>query len=414
MPAIPRDAAFDVTRALLADPYRFISKRCQHYGADLVSTRIMLRQTICMTGPSAAALFYDNERFSRAGAAPEPVRATLFGKGGVQGLDGAAHRHRKAMFMSLVTAERISELARVCAEQWVIFSRRWATAGEVTLYDELHQLLTRAVCAWAGVPLAESEVSERTRELVAMFDKAGSVGPAHLWSRIARKRAERWIAQLVRQIRTGQFEVPTGSAAQVIALHRDLHGALLEPRIAAVEILNVLRPIVANAVFIVFAAHALHMYPEVRRRLGSDANDAESFAQEVRRFYPFFPSVIARTRCEFEWSGYQFPASRRVMLDLYGTNHDVRAWEAPDQFRPDRFRSSPQPFAFVPQGGGDYHTNHRCPGEGISIQLLKLAVNFLVRRLRYQVPEQDLSIQYSRLPALPVSRFVISHVKTAD
>lgn len=61
--------------------------------------------------------------------------------------------------------------------------RSWALMDKVVLYPELHALLTRAICAWAGVPLADSEVEVRTREIAALFDHAGSVGLRHLWSR---------------------------------------------------------------------------------------------------------------------------------------------------------------------------------------------------------------------------------------
>src|SRR3546814_10067301 len=63
-----------------------------------------------MTGPEAAELFYRQDLFARRGAAPGRIQKTLLGQGGVQGLDGEAHRHRKQMFMSLMTPERIEEL----------------------------------------------------------------------------------------------------------------------------------------------------------------------------------------------------------------------------------------------------------------------------------------------------------------
>ena len=105
------------------------------------------------------------------------------------------------------------------------------------------------------------------------------------------------------------------------------------------ELLNILRPTVAVAVFIVFAAHALHGFPACRPKLQTGDEYPELFVQEIRRLYPFFPAVMARTRHNFEWNGYRFPRGRRVMLDLYGTNRDARAWDAPEEFRPDRFRS---------------------------------------------------------------------------
>lgn len=203
MPRIPRDKSFESTLALIRDPYRFIAKRCQRYEADLFETRLLLRRTICMTGPDAAQLFYDPSRFERRGAMPKAIQKTLLGEGGVQGLDGEAHRYRKQMFMSLMTPERIEQLVKRTAAEWQIRMRRWASAEEVVLYTELHELLTRAVCAWAGVPLVEQEIDARTREIAALFDHAGSVGIRHLWSRWARKRADHWMAQIIGMNRPG-------------------------------------------------------------------------------------------------------------------------------------------------------------------------------------------------------------------
>src|SRR3546814_10555834 len=59
-------------------------------------------------------------------------------------------------------------------------------------------------------------------------------------------------------------------------------------------------------------------------------------------------------------------------LDLHGTNRDRRSWDAPEEFRPERFRRwDGSPFNFIPQGGGSHDLNHRCPGEWITIELMK-------------------------------------------
>ena len=135
----------------------------------------------------------------------------------------------------------------------------------------------------------------------------------------------------------------------------------------------------------------------------------ELFVQEVRRFYPFFPFVVARVRQAFDWQGYHFPKRRKVILDLYGTNQDARWWEQPEAFRPERFRHwDESPFAFIPQGGGEHQQDHRCAGEWITIELMKVALSFLTRSMTYDVPEQNLRISLSRMPAIPKSRFVIS------
>lgn len=198
----------------------------------------------------------------------------------------------------------------------------------------------------------------------------------------------------------------------IVAHHRDGTGRLVPLRVAAVELLNVLRPTVAVSVFVAFAAHAMHEFPAGRAMLrAGDARYLEWFVQEVRRFYPFFPAVAARVQETFESRGLRFDRGRRVMLDLYGTNHDPAAWGDPQAFRPERFSDQKvTPFNFVPQGGGDVRIHHRCPGEGVAVALMKVSVDFLARRLRYQVPPQDLRIEWRRLPAIPRSGFVIAGV----
>lgn len=414
MPTIPRDENFDSTLALLADPYEFIAKRCRRYGSDLFETRLLLRRTVCMSGPQAAELFCNPARFTREDAAPRRVRKTLFGEGGVQGLDGEAHQHRKRMFMSLMTEERIGELASLTATLWRECAQAWAGRDHIVLYDEAREILTRAVCAWAGVPLAEREVGLRTDQFTAMYQHAGALGMQHWRARRARRATERWIEALIAGVRAGRLAAPPESAARVIGLHRDHGRELLPPRVAAVELINVLRPTVAVSVYIAQAAHALHQHPECRERLLHERDYAALFVQEVRRFYPFFPAVMARVRADFEWRGYRFHEGRQALLDLYGTNHDARTWRAPDTFRPERFRDwDGSAFKFIPQGPGDPHRHHRCPGEWIAMEVTKVALEFLLREVRFDVPPQHLALDKSRLPALPRSGFVIRNVRVA-
>lgn len=410
MPAIPRDRRFDSTLALLRDPYRYIARRCKELDSDVFETRLMLRPTLCMTGAQAAALFYDTDKFTRHGAAPRRVRKTLFGMGGVQGLDGQAHRHRKHMFLSIMTPTNIDTLTHGFVSNWQRATQSWGQQ-DVALYNALHPILARTVLAWVGIP--ESQLELRTRELVPLFDKAGSVGPPHWWARVARKLANHWAAEIVKRIRDGQLEVPEQSAACIIAMHRDIKGKLLDERVAAVEIINILRPTVAVSVYIVLTAHALHEYGDYRDPLERDAALRKSFVNEVRRFYPFFPSVVARVREDFEWNGLHFPGGRRVLLDIYGTNHDARTWDNPDAFQPERFRGrNVDQFQFIPQGGGDHASNHRCAGEWATVALMQAALEFLLNGMTYSVPSQDLAIDFQRIPALPVSRFMIRNAST--
>ena len=407
------DRSPDSTLAFLLRGYEFVSGECARLGSDVFQTRVLGRRTVCMRGAEAGRVFYDSDRFERAGAVPARVQKTLLGVGGVQGLDGEAHRHRKALFMSLMSPGAVTRLGDLVVELWRGRLEDWGRADRVVLYDEVGEVLCHAVHVWAGVPIVPSQVRGRTEDLRAMIAATPAVGPSHWRGRSARRRAESGLATLVERVRAGTSAASEGSALQAVAAHRDTAGRLLDARVAAVELLNLLRPTVAVDRFITFAALALHAHPDWRRRLrDGDGREVELFVQEVRRFYPFFPMQPARVRTAFDWQGVHFPVGRRVLLDLYGTNHHPQLWEEPDRFHPDRFRGwDGGAYDFVPQGGGDYHTGHRCAGEWITIELMKRAVTILTGEMDYDVPDQDLRVSLRRMPTLPASRVIIANVR---
>lgn len=412
MPRLFPAAPFDCTGRMTRDPYRWISRVGDELGTDCFATRLLLHKVICLRGEEGARLFYDATRFSRRGAAPLNLQLTLLGRGGVQGLDGEQHLHRKQMFVSLLGTGAAEALRSLLREEWRRAAARWGSQPSIRFYDECTQVIFRTACAWAGVPVIESEFPQRLAEVVAMYEHADSLGPRGWWTIGARRRSERWLRGLVEQIRQGRTEVQPGSAASAIAQHRDLQGELLTADIAAVELLNVIRPMTAVAVYVTQAALAMHKWPEEKGTLVSGGQEElERFAQEVRRYYPFFPSALARVRESFEWNGQGFPRGTHVLLDLYGTNHHTALWNEPEAFRPERFRHPVSPFQFIPQGGGDASRGHRCPGDLFSVTIIKESVDFLVRELTYEVPPQDLELNWKNMPALPRSGLELRSVR---
>lgn len=414
MSTIPRIPGIDSTLALLKEGNTFIPERCNRYHTDLFQTRLMLKKAVFMSGEEPAKIFYDTNLFKREGAAPMRLQKTLFGQGGVQGLDGKAHQHRKQMFMSLMGPDNIRVLIEDIRLRWHAAIPAWAERDHIELFYETSEILCRAACHWAGVPLQESDVAAKTKDFMALIDGSGGVGPRHWRGRRARTKLNKWITEVIEAIRAGQLTPAKGSAAASFAQHRDLKGELLPTKVAAVELNNIIRPIIAIGRFITFSALALHDYPHFKAKLEKE-DDEENFAvfvQEVRRFYPFFPMVAAIAKTDFDWRGYHFAKGQWVILDLYGTNHDARSWQEPDEFRPERFREwDGNPYNFIPQGGGDHYQNHRCAGEWITIEVMKAALRILTQEMDYDVPRQNLHVDLTRLPAIPESRFVMTNVR---
>ncbi|WP_010275789.1 cytochrome P450 [Paenibacillus senegalensis] len=412
---IPREEGLDHTLSLMREGYMYIPNRRRSLNTDLFETRLLGKKAICMGGKEAAELFYDTEKFKRENAAPNRMVQTLLGKNGVQGLDGEEHRHRKEMFMSIMSREMLDELIAITRDQWKAALVKWEQVDKIVLYEEVQEILCRTACQWAGVPVPEKEVKTLTKHLSAMFESPAAVGPAHWSGRYARNQVEMWVGKVIQEVREGKVNPPENTALHKFAWHQDLAGNLLDSETAAVEVINILRPIVAISIYIAFTALALHHYEEERKKLESGEDkekDAEMFVHEVRRFYPFFPFAAALVKQDFTWNGYTFEEGTLTLLDLYGTNHDPSHWDNPELFNPERFAGwKGSPFGLIPQGGGDYFGGHRCAGEWVTIEVMKASLDFLVNRMNYEVPDQDLSYSLVSIPSIPHSKVVFEKVR---
>jgi fatty-acid peroxygenase len=402
----------DHTAALLREGYALMPELRRRAGGEDFRTRLLGMRVVCLCGPEAARRFYDQDLFARGKALPRPVQRTLTGTATVHSKDDEAFRERKGMFLAARDPGAVRTVVERTAEEWDAAAKRWSATGRIVLFDEAAEVLTRGVCEWAAVPLGDEHARAASADLTAMVDGWGSLGRRHWRARVARRRAELRLTDTVRRIRSGELPPPPPeSMFERILQHREGNGDLLEPHLAAVETLNVLRPTVAISWFVAFAAHALHRWPEHRTRLRDDDAFAEAFAHEVRRFYPFAPFMGAHARRDIPWDGDTIGEGTLVLLDLFGQNHDERLWEQPYAFRPDRFldRRAGQ-WELVPQGAGDPAEGHRCPGEDITVALLKALLPRLAR-MSYDVPEQDLSIPLGSMPTRPRSGVVLTDVR---
>ncbi|WP_411103117.1 cytochrome P450 [Streptomyces sp. cmx-4-9] len=401
----------DATLGLLVHGYAWLPDRMRREPAGVVRTRLLGRPVVALGGPGAARFFYDRRNVVRTAALPDPVADAWYGRAGSPATDGDAHRARTAMFATLLKdGAGAATLGGHVGWRW-----REAVAGRqqdrMVLFDAVAEVLARAVCDWAGLPLSDAAAAEMARDCTAMVDGFAVPGPRRLRARRARVRQEKAFADLVARVRRTQPEAVTKrSALETVAWHRGRQGALLDLRTAAAELLGLVRPTVAVAWFATFAAHALHRWPGHRELLRSDTRGAytEAFAHEVRRFYPFAPFVGGVAAQDLTWRGEPVAKGSLVLLDLYGQNHDPGLWDHPYRFDPQRFISTNSPLDhLVPQVGADPARGHRRPGEEITVTVLASVVSELAQ-LDFEVPDQDLTIPLSRMPTLPRSRFELS------
>lgn len=410
--AIPTLPGFDSTLALLADGYTFASRRCRRLGADAFHTRLGGRPVTFMLGADASRFFWSGGRFDRHWAIPPTATHLLQDAGSSQTLEGAEHRHRKRMFLELLEPPERDRMQSIFQTEWDTAVDRWRSAESIVLLDELQRVLTRTALRWDGFELVAADPALRAFQFGTLVENAGRFGPRNWAAQLVRRSAERWGNEVIRGVRNGEIAVDETSAIARVATQTDLEGRMLPIDVATVELLNILRPVVAIARFIVFAALCLHAVPRWRATFADgDESDLTNFVNEVRRHAPFFPLMGGRARRAVDWRGNAFSRGDWVLLDLYGTNHDPRLWPEPNRFRPERFRDwQGDPYTLIPQGGGHYLEDHRCAGEPVTIALMRTAVRALTRRIAYDVPPQDLRVSLRHFPAGPASGLRISHI----
>ena len=252
-------------------------------GGDTYVSRLLGRRTVVIGEAEGAAAFYDESLASRAGAVPPPLAWLLFGRGAVHGLDGTAHRDRKRLFLDVLDPETFEPLLDDVRKELGSRSAGWPGRA-VDLHDELVTTYGAAVLRWAGCELSPGRSDLVSRRLAEIVDGFGFAGPAYVRGWRSRRWADRWARKAVADVRAGRTHPAPGTALRRIA------DSDLPDQVAAVELLNVLRPTVAVAWLGTFVAPALASVPGEQRpllRSESGARERFAFAQEVRRTSPF-------------------------------------------------------------------------------------------------------------------------------
>ena len=404
----------DVTERL-DEGYLLLSELRKEANAPVVKARLLNKEVIAIYGKEAAKKFYDPRNFKREGAMPKIVLKTLFGENGVQTLDGQAHEHRKTIFMDLMTPKRMEEYHRILDKN--LTQKLDRQQGQFEVFDLAKDVLFRSICEWAGIDLSQltkKEVDQLAEYQISMISSAVTNPATHIKGIDNRKKSEKWAQSLIENARINPVAGKEDVALYAFAKATDDHGELLPIDVAAVELLNVIRPTVALTVWIALMGHALFSRPDIYQRLHAEFDQLQdSFIQEMRRYYPFFPMLPAFAIQDVEVDGYLIPKDSWVVLDLYGTNHDDRMIETPEVFRISRYLgkekhiSYDEEYEMIAQGGGEFKTMHRCAGEWITLHTLRVFSDQLVNKYQFSIPEQDWSIPMNQFPTYPKSKALL-------
>lgn len=401
---------------LLRDGYLFTEKQRRARGITddrPLWLRLLLRPTLLVRGTKGVRLFYDESKVKREGAMPLPIQGSLFGKDSVHTLDDEAHRHRKATFVRVcyddAQVERIKPMVEAEIREALA---RWVKHPD-NVYDSTVIAYGRASLRWAGIEGRDADLDVQARRLGEIVEGFAHINLDHIKAWVNRRRTDRWCAKVIREQRDGKRHAEPGTSLYEWANHREPDGKLLDDRTAGIELQNTFRPHIAVARFAACATKALHDHPEWRERIQAETAErgtlvdgplATAFAQEVRRVYPFVPVLPAFARTDFEFEGEKVRKGDRILIDILGTNNDPVSWDRPDDFDPERFLGVDfeEIETFVPHGGADVRTGHRCPGEKIAVSSLATTIAALCEP-HVEILDEGLDFDWTQMPTRPRS-----------
>jgi cytochrome P450 family 3 subfamily A len=125
---------------------------------------------------------------------------------------------------------------------------------------------------------------------------------------------------------------------------------------------------------------------------------------EVLRLYPSGPRTDRVTKNEITIKGVRIPKGMTIGVPIYALQNDPEIWPNPTKFDPERFtpeaKEGRNPFNYFPFGLGP----RNCVGMRLALMELKMAMVFLLQRLKFVVCEDtQIPLQLNKLKMVGVN-----------
>jgi len=145
----------------------------------------------------------------------------------------------------------------------------------------------------------------------------------------------------------------------------------------------------------------LARHPDVAASFAPAADPAHAaFVNETLRMRPAVHSVVRPLIAPLTVAGHELPAGVVLTLPIPLVHRDRRVFDAPDEFRPERFLAGRHPDAFVPFGGGA----RRCLGQALAELQMATVLPAILQRLTLRPVSPQPERQIVRATVLPPHR----------
>ncbi|MFC4359371.1 cytochrome P450 [Halobium salinum] len=414
------------TPALLREGLAF-GDRLQERG-DVVAYDALGERFVAVFDPALveAVLVSRSDEFRKGEYETEFL--SLLAPEGLATVEGERWRRQRRLLQPAFTPARLGTFAETMVDDAATMTDGWADGEVVSLRDDLSSY-TLSVLARTLLDVdldAErgATVREAADSIAGLTTSAWSFAPDWLPTPPERRyrRAMADLDDLVGTLIEERRGAP-GDGSE----HDDLLTAMLDaafPDGSTMDESTVRDQLVTflfaghetTATALSYACWLLGGHPQVRSRLDEelagvlDGRDptladlpaldyTEAVVREAMRLFPPVYSLYRQPKTDTTLGGYAIPADATLQLATYHVQRDSRWWDAPGEFRPERWLSGdfesgsggdggvsddgdadrPE-YAYFPFGGGPRH----CIGMRFATMETKLALATIARRVRFE------------------------------
>ncbi len=404
LPPGPRLPATLVTLAWAFAPTWVMDRCAKRYGDTFTLTFAPSgRKLVMVSDPEAVkTVFTAPPEIAPSAAGVSPV-APIMGPSSVLTLIGPEHMRQRKLLLPPFHGERMREYEDVIVQATKNSMAQWPIGRPMRLASRTRGITLEVILrAVFGV---EAERMGTLRDAIAGLLKESQT-PALLLAALRRPTLERPTGAIGRaldhldsviyqEIARRREQEDLGERADIMSLlllARDESGQEMtdsELRDELVTLLLAGHETTATAV--AWAIERLIRHPQVLARLHAeiDVGEGDDYMQavisETLRVRPVVPFVIRMLTEPFTVAGRELPVGTRIVPCIYLVNRNPRVYDAPTEFRPERFlEDPPETFSWIPFGGGI----RRCIGASFATFEMKHILRTILRELAPSAPSR--------------------------
>jgi cytochrome P450 family 135 len=396
LPPGPRRPAFVQTLEWIADPKGFMTRCRRRYG-DAFSVRLgPSTDVVFLSDPAAVQEVFQGPPEDMNMGDINGLFRRVLGRNSLLVLDGAEHMRQRKLLLPPFHGERIARHREAMVRAADEDVARWPVGEPFPLQPRM-QAMTLNVILRAVFGMEDGPKRDELRDLLARLLELNTtiattlpqlrieLGGLTTWGRLMRCTAE--VDRAIYAEMGRRREDPRHDQDDVLSLLLDARDDAAEP-MTDVEIRDqLLTMLVAGhettATALAWAFERMLRHPPVIARLRADLERGESryldaAIKESLRLRPVVPIAARKLSAPLTVGGREYEPGTVLMPCIFLLHRNPAVYEAPEEFRPERFLDQqPATYSWIPFGGGV----RRCLGASFALLEMRIVIESVLRNL---------------------------------